>query len=134
NQAALDRGLKIISDNYTQSMQRGRIDAATAAARRALIQGSLAFESARDADVVIEAVFEDFDLKRSVLAQIDPIVRPDAVIASNTSSLSMTALASVVARPERVIGLHFFSPAHVMRLLEIVRGARTSDATILFAL
>jgi len=134
NQAALDRGLKIISDNYTQSMQRGRIDAATAAARRALIQGSLAFESARDADVVIEAVFEDFDLKRSVLAQIDPIVRPDAVIASNTSSLSMTALASLVARPERVIGLHFFSPAHVMRLLEIVRGARTSDATILFAL
>ncbi len=134
NQPALDRGLKIISDNYSQSMQRGRIDAATAAARQALIQGSLAFESARDADVVIEAVFEDFELKRSVLAQIDPIVRADAVIASNTSSLSMTALASVVARPERVIGLHFFSPAHVMRLLEIVRGAQTSDATILFAL
>jgi 3-hydroxyacyl-CoA dehydrogenase len=134
NQAALDRGLQIVADNYAQSLKRGRIDAATAAARQALIKGSLGFEAAADADVVIEAVFEDFELKRSVLAQIAPIVRADAVIASNTSSLSMTALAAAVARPERVIGLHFFSPAHVMRLLEIVRGAQTSDATILFAL
>jgi 3-hydroxyacyl-CoA dehydrogenase len=134
DRAALERGLRTIADNYAQSTQRGRIDAATAAARQALVAGSLTLEAARDADVVIEAVFEDFELKRSVLAQIAPVVRPEAVIASNTSSLSMTALAAAIARPERVIGLHFFSPAHIMRLLEIVRGAQTSDATILAGL
>jgi 3-hydroxyacyl-CoA dehydrogenase len=134
DRAALERGLRIIADNYAQSTQRGRIDAATAAARQALIAGSLTFDAAGDADVVIEAVFEDFELKRSVLAQIAPVVRPEALIASNTSSLSMSALASGVTRPERVIGLHFFSPANVMRLLEIVRGAQTSDATILAGL
>jgi 3-hydroxyacyl-CoA dehydrogenase len=134
DRAALDRGLRIIADNYAQSLQRGRLDAATAAARQALIAGSLTLDAARDADVVIEAVFEDFELKRSVLAQIAPVVRPEAIIASNTSSLSLTSLAGVVTRPERVIGLHFFSPAHIMRLLEIVRGAQTSDATILAGL
>jgi 3-hydroxyacyl-CoA dehydrogenase len=134
DRAALDRGLRIIADNYAQSTQRGRIDAATATARQALITGSLTFEAARDADVVIEAVFEDFELKRSVLAQLAPVVRPEAIIASNTSSLSLTSLASVVPHPGRVIGLHFFSPANVMRLLEIVRGAQTSDATILAGL
>lgn len=131
---ALDRGLRIIAENYTQSMQRGRIDQATAAARQALITGVLTIDAAADADVVIEAVFEDFELKRTVLAQLAPVVRPEAIIASNTSSLSMTALAAGIPRPERVIGLHFFSPAHVMRLLEIVRGAQTSDATILAGL
>jgi len=134
DRAALDRGLRIIADNYAQSTQRGRIDAATAAARQALIAGSLTLDAARDADVVIEAVFEDFELKRSVLAQLAPIVRPEAIIASNTSSLSLTRLAEVVTNPERVIGLHFFSPANIMRLLEIVRGAHTADATILAGL
>ena len=134
DRAALDRGLRIIADNYAQSTQRGRIDAETAAARQALVAGSLTLDAARDADVVIEAVFEDSELKRSVLAQLAPIVRPDTIIASNTSSLSLTGLASVVANPDRVIGLHFFSPANVMRLLEIVRGAHTADATILAGL
>jgi 3-hydroxyacyl-CoA dehydrogenase len=134
DRGALDRGLRIIADNYAQSTQRGRIDAATAAARQSLISGSLTFDAVHDADVVIEAVFEDFELKRSVLARLAPIVRPDAIIASNTSSLSLTNLASGIAHPERVIGLHFFSPANVMRLLEIVRGAHTADATILAGL
>jgi len=134
DRASLDRGLGIIADNYAQSARRGRIDAATAAARQALIAGSLTLDAARDADVVIEAVFEDSELKRSVLAQLAPIVRPGAIVASNTSSLSLTGLASVVTNPERVIGLHFFSPANVMRLLEIVRGAHTADATILAGL
>ena len=134
DRASLDRGLGVIADNYAQSARRGRIDAATAAARQALIAGSLTLDAARDADVVIEAVFEDSELKRSVLAQLAPIVRPGAIVASNTSSLSLTGLASVVTNPERVIGLHFFSPANVMRLLEIVRGAHTADATILAGL
>ena len=130
DRAALDRGLGIIRENYAQSAKRGRIDEATGQARQALIAGSLSLEPARDADLVIEAVFEDFDLKRSLLVEVDSIVSADAIIASNTSSLSLTALAAATRQPERVIGLHFFSPANVMRLLEIVRGARTSDATI----
>ncbi len=134
DRAALDRGLRMIADNYAQSMQRGRLDPATAAARQALITGSLTLGSARDADLAIEAVFEDFELKRTVLAQLASIVPPAAIIASNTSSLSLTALASAVANPGRVIGLHFFSPANVMRLLEVVRGAQTADATILAGL
>lgn len=134
DRAALDRGLRMIAENYAQSQQRGRIDAATAAARQALVAGSLTLGAAADADVVIEAVYEDLALKQSVLAQLSPIVRPEAIVASNTSSLSLASLASVVARPERVIGLHFFSPAHVMRLLEIVRGAQTADTTVLAGL
>jgi 3-hydroxyacyl-CoA dehydrogenase len=130
DRAALDRGIGIIRENYAQSAKRGRIDESTGQARQALIAGSLSLEPARDADLVIEAVFEDFDLKRSLLAEVDSIASADAIIASNTSSLSLTALAAATRQPERVIGLHFFSPANVMRLLEIVRGARTSDATI----
>jgi len=132
--AALDRGLGNIRDNYASSIQRGRIDTASAAARQALVEGALSLEKAKGADLVIEAVFENFDLKRSVLAQLDAVVGPEAIIASNTSSLSLTALAWATRQPGRVIGLHFFSPANVMRLLEIVRGAQTSDATILAAL
>ena len=134
DRAGLERGLRAIAGNYAQSQERGRIDAATAAARQALITGSLTLEAARDADVVIEAVFEDFDLKRAVLAQLAALVPAETIIASNTSSLSLTRLASLVANPGRVIGLHFFSPANVMRLLEIVRGSQTSDATILAGL
>jgi 3-hydroxyacyl-CoA dehydrogenase len=131
---ALERGLKIIRDNYDASLKRGRIDEATLQARLALIQGSIDSNSAREADLVIEAVFEDFELKRSVLQKLDEIIAPGALLASNTSSLSLTALASATRHPERVVGLHFFSPANVMRLLEIVRGQRTSDRTLVAAL
>ncbi len=131
---ALERGLKNIRDNYDASLKRGRIDAATLQSRLALIQGSIESNSARDADLVIEAVFEDFELKRSVLQKLDEIIAPGALLASNTSSLSLTALASATRHPERVVGLHFFSPANVMRLLEIVRGQHTSDATLVAAL
>ena len=134
DRAAIDRGLSIIRDNYALSVRRGRIDESASQARQSLIATSLSLDAAGDADLVIEAVFEDFDLKRSVLAEVDSVVRRDAIIASNTSSLSLTALAAATRQPERVIGLHFFSPANVMRLLEIVRGARTSDATILAGL
>ncbi len=134
DRAALDRGLASIRENYAQSVQRGRIDEATAQARQALIAGSLSPEAARDADLVIEAVFEDFELKRSLLSQLDAVVKPETIIATNTSSLSLTGLAAASHHPARVIGLHFFSPANVMRLLEIVRGKETSDATVLAGL
>jgi 3-hydroxyacyl-CoA dehydrogenase len=134
DRAALDRGLTSIRENYAQSVQRGRIDEATAQARQALIAGSLSLEAARDVDLVIEAVFEDSGLKRSVLSQLDAIVKPETIIATNTSSLSLTGLAAATRHPARVIGLHFFSPANVMRLLEIVRGKETSDATVLAGL
>ncbi len=130
DRAALDRGLKIIRDNYASAVQRGRIDETAARGRQALIEGSLTLEAARAADFVIEAVFEDLELKRSVLKQIDSMTRPAAIIASNTSSLSLTSLASATQSPARVVGLHFFSPANVMRLLEIVRGEQTSEVTI----
>ncbi len=94
DRAALDRGLNIIRDNYASAVQRGRIDEAAARGRQALIEGSLTLEAARDADLVIEAVFEDLELKRSVLKQIDSMTRPEAIVASNTSSLSVTSLAA----------------------------------------
>jgi len=132
--SALDRGLQQIRANYDNSVQRGRIDAATAAERVNRIQGTLDLESTRNADLAIEAVFEDLELKRSVLARLDGALPEHAVLASNTSSLPLGVLAEATRRPESVIGLHFFSPANVMRLLEIVRGARTSNDTILAAL
>jgi 3-hydroxyacyl-CoA dehydrogenase len=130
DRAALDRGLNVIRDNYSSAVQRGRIDETASRDRQALIEGFLALETARDTDLVIEAVFEDLELKRSVLKQIDSLTRPETIIASNTSSLSLTSLASATRAPDRVVGLHFFSPANVMRLLEIVRGEQTSDATV----
>ncbi|HET7810910.1 MAG TPA: 3-hydroxyacyl-CoA dehydrogenase NAD-binding domain-containing protein [Steroidobacteraceae bacterium] len=131
---ALERGLALIRSNYQGSVQRGRLDAAAAEKRIAAIQGTLEFAAARDADLAIEAVFEDMDLKRTILTRLDQVLPAHAVLASNTSSLSLTELAAATGNPERVVGLHFFSPANVMRLLEIVRGAHTSGATLLAAL
>jgi 3-hydroxyacyl-CoA dehydrogenase len=132
--AALARGLEIIRNNYTASLKRGRLDAAGVEERIARITGTLEMESARDATLAIEAVFEDFALKQSVLARLDAVLPAGAILASNTSSLSVTELARATRRPDRVIGLHFFSPANVMRLLEIVRGQETSADTILAGL
>ena len=131
---ALERGLGIIRSTYDGAIKRGRIDAATADQRRNLIQGSLDFDAAREADVAIEAVFEDFELKRSILARLDALLPAHALLASNTSSLSLAGLAEATEHPQRVVGLHFFSPANVMRLLEIVRASYTSDETIVAAL
>jgi 3-hydroxyacyl-CoA dehydrogenase len=132
--AALERGLANIAENYAGSVRRGRLDAAAAEARRQRIQGSLDMEAARDVDLAIEAVFEDFELKRTIVSRLDGLLPERAILASNTSSLSLSALAKGTRRPQRVIGLHFFSPANVMRLLEIVRGTETSQETILAAL
>jgi 3-hydroxyacyl-CoA dehydrogenase len=132
--AALDRGLKKIDETYSGAVQRGRLSTDQAEAHRARIRGTLELEPARETDVVIEAVFEDFQLKRTVLQGVDQFLPDHALLATNTSSLSVTELAAATRRPERVIGLHFFSPANIMRLLEIVRGAATSGETIATAI
>jgi 3-hydroxyacyl-CoA dehydrogenase len=132
--AALERGLRIIDENHAASVQRGRMTTEVAQAQRQRILGTTGLDAAAGADLVIEAVFEDMQLKRTLLQRIDALLPDDALLASNTSSLSLTTLAQATRRPERVIGLHFFSPANVMRLLEIVRGAATSADTISRAL
>ncbi len=132
--AALERGLTVIRGNYDATVKRGRITAEDVEARMALITTATTNAAVKDADVVIEAVFEDMDLKKKILAEVDQHAPAHAVVASNTSSLSITELAKVTQRPGQVVGLHFFSPAHVMRLLEIVRGAETTSQTLVTSL
>ncbi|WP_421934479.1 3-hydroxyacyl-CoA dehydrogenase NAD-binding domain-containing protein [Phenylobacterium sp.] len=134
SQAALDRGLGVVRGNYEVTVQRGRMTPDELEQRMGLITGAVGLENARDADVVIEAVFEDMDLKKKILAELDKVCPPHTILGSNTSTLSVTELASVTSRPEKVVGLHFFSPAHVMRLLEIVRGGKTSSQTLVTSL
>jgi 3-hydroxyacyl-CoA dehydrogenase len=123
---ALDAGLQTIRRNYERSVARGRLTAADVTARLARIVPGSWTEGARHADLVIEAVFEDLPLKQQVFRELDGVAPPDAVLATNTSTLDIDAIASATSRPASVLGLHFFSPANVMRLVEIVRGAGTA--------
>jgi len=132
--AGMNRGVESIRNNYATSVKRGRIDRATADSRISKITPSTTLSDAGGADVVIEAVFEDMDIKKELLATLDKIVPVDRLIASNTSTLSVTELARSTAHPERVAGLHFFSPAHIMKLLEIVRGEDTTPQMLGVAL
>ena len=134
NQAALDRGVGVIRKNYENTAAKGRMTAEQVEQRMALLTPSLEMESLGQADLIIEAVFEDMGIKKDVFGKLDGIAKADAILASNTSFLDLDEIASVTARPESVVGLHFFSPANVMRLLEIVRGAKTSDAVLATAL
>lgn len=129
-QAALDRGVGVIRRNYESSAAKGRMTAEQVEQRMALLTPSLELESLGQADLIIEAVFEDMGIKKEVFGRLDAIARPGAILATNTSFLDVDDIASATSRPESVVGLHFFSPANVMRLLEIVRGARTSDAVL----
>lgn len=129
-QEALDRGVATIRRNYEASARKGRLTDEQVATRMAAITPATDVAAVADADLVIEAVFESMALKKDLLGRLDAVVRDDAVLASNTSFLDLDEIARATARPERVIGLHFFSPANVMKLLEVVRGERTSDATI----
>ncbi|HEX6843267.1 MAG TPA: 3-hydroxyacyl-CoA dehydrogenase NAD-binding domain-containing protein [Stellaceae bacterium] len=129
-QKALDRGLGVVRKNYEISAARSGMSPADIDKRMALIKGSLSIDDIADADLVIEAVFEDMALKKEVFQKLDRAAKPDAILATNTSTLDVDAIAAVTKRPESVIGLHFFSPANVMRLLEIVRGAKTSKPVI----
>jgi 3-hydroxyacyl-CoA dehydrogenase len=130
SQDALDRGVATIRRNYEASVAKGRLSEADYEARIALLNPTLDLQSLADRDLVIEAVYENLTLKQDIFSRLGNLVRPEAVLASNTSFLDLDAIASATAHPERVIGLHFFSPANVMRLLEVVRGARTAPDVV----
>ncbi len=124
-QEALDRGLGIIRRNYENSAKKGKLTAEQVEQRMACLTGSLALDDLAGCDLVIEAVFEQMDVKQDLFRKLDAIAKPGAILATNTSYLDVDAIADVTKRPESVLGLHFFSPANVMRLLEIVKGAKT---------
>jgi 3-hydroxyacyl-CoA dehydrogenase len=129
-QEALDRGLSVIRKNYERTAQRGGITQDDVEKRMKLISGSLDMSALKDVDLIIEAVFERMDIKKEVFAKLDAIAKPGAILATNTSGLNIDEIASVTKRPEAVIGLHFFSPANVMKLLEVVRADHTSKEVI----
>jgi 3-hydroxyacyl-CoA dehydrogenase len=133
-QEALDRGLASIRRNYQGALRKGSLTEASLGRRLALITPSLQYESLREVDVVIEAVFENLEVKRQVFERLDAIVKRGAILASNTSALNLDVIARFTQRPQDVIGLHFFSPANLMRLLEVVRGAQTANDTLATAM
>jgi 3-hydroxyacyl-CoA dehydrogenase len=130
SQEALDRGLGIVRGNYAATVSKGRLDQAAMDKRMGLIKGTLDLAAVKDADVVVEAVFEEMTIKKELFAKLDKLAKPSAVLATNTSTLDVNVIAAQTTRPQDVIGTHFFSPANVMRLLEIVRGAQTAKDVI----
>ena len=130
SQEALERGMAIIRKNYAATVSKGRLSQAEMDARLARMTPTLRDDDLGAADVVIEAVFEELPLKQEVFGRLDRVCRPEAILATNTSTLDVDAIAAATSRPEQVIGTHFFSPANVMKLMENVRGARTSPETI----
>ncbi|HEX5405052.1 MAG TPA: 3-hydroxyacyl-CoA dehydrogenase NAD-binding domain-containing protein [Pseudonocardiaceae bacterium] len=133
-QEALDRGLGILRRNYQVQVDRGRLSADALEQRMALLTPSLDFADLADADLVIEAVFEDMAVKRSVFTRLDQVAKQGAVLATNTSTLDVDWIAATTGRPRDVVGMHFFSPANVMKLLEVVRGKETADDVLVTAM
>ncbi len=125
-QGALDKGLSTIRKNYENSMKKGKLTQEKLDQRMSLITGTLEYHDLNQSDIAIEAVFEDMSVKEMVFKQLDTVMKPGAIMASNTSTLDVDKIASFTKRPEDVIGMHFFSPANVMKLLEIVRGEKTA--------
>jgi 3-hydroxyacyl-CoA dehydrogenase len=132
--AALEKAQALIASTYGASVAKGRMTAAEQAERQARIRGSTDQHDFRDVDIVIEAVFEDMALKQKIFSGIDRICKPGAILATNTSALDIDRIAGATSRPQDVLGLHFFSPAHVMRLVEVVRGAQTAPDVLLSAM
>jgi 3-hydroxyacyl-CoA dehydrogenase len=130
SEEAVGRGRQTIADTYASMVKRARISEQDRDRRLALISGSTDYEALRDADVVVEAVFEKMELKKRIFARLDQLAKAGAILATNTSTLDINEIAAATDRPQDVIGLHFFSPAHVMPLLEVVRADATSLATI----
>jgi 3-hydroxyacyl-CoA dehydrogenase len=128
--AFVDKGLGIISKNYASTVSKGRLSQAEMDVRVGHITGTTDWNGLADVDLVIEAVFEEMGLKKEIFGRLDKLCRKDAILATNTSTLDVNEIARSTSRPEQVIGLHFFSPANVMRLLEIVRGEKTSKPVI----
>lgn len=133
-QDRLDQGLARIRAIYDEALHKGRISRTEAEARLARISGSVSMDSLAEADLVVEAVFEAMDVKRGVFATLDRICKPDAILATNTSTLDVNEIAAATSRPQDVIGLHFFSPAHIMKLLEVVRADKTAPEVIATAM
>ncbi|MDZ7862074.1 3-hydroxyacyl-CoA dehydrogenase NAD-binding domain-containing protein [Acidovorax sp.] len=125
-QEALDRGVATIKKNYEAQVKKGKLKEDKYAQRMALLTTTLDYADLKDADLVIEAVFEELGVKETVFKQLDAVMKPGAILASNTSTLDVDKIAAFTKRPEDVVGMHFFSPANVMKLLEVVRGAKTS--------
>ena len=124
-QEALERGLATVRKNYEGSVKKGRLSPAKLDERMGLIKSTLSYDEIKDADIVIEAVFEDIGVKEQVFKKLDAVMKPGAILASNTSTLDVNRIAAFTKRPQDVIGTHFFSPANVMKLLEIVRAEKT---------
>ena len=133
-QDALDHGLSVIRKNYDASAKKGRMTPQTVDERMARLTGTLDLHALADCDLVIEAVYENMDIKKEVFGKLDQIVKHGAILATNTSYLDVDAIAAMTKRPEHVIGLHFFSPANVMRLLEVVRGEKTAKEVVATAM
>ena len=129
-QEALDRGLGVCRKNYQRSADKGRFPQDEVELRMGLLNGTLTMDDFADCDLIIEAVFEDMEVKKSIFRELDRVAKPGAILATNTSALNIDEIASVTERPQDVIGLHFFSPANVMKLLEIVRADHTADDVI----
>ena len=133
-QDALDRGTGVMRKNYEASAAKGRITAAQAEGAMGLLRPTLDLEDLADCDLIIEAVFENMDVKKEVFGKLDRIAKPGAILASNTSYLNVDEIAASTSRPRDVVGLHFFSPANIMKLLEVVRGARTAPDVLMTAM
>lgn len=133
-QKLLDRGLKTVRKNYEFSASKGKITQEAVEKRMGLIHGTLTLEALADSDIVIEAVYENMALKKKIFSCLNSICKQDAILSTNTSYLDVNAIGAATSRPENVLGLHFFSPANVMRLLEVVRGEKTSSQTLITAL
>ena len=125
-QEALDKGLGIIRKNYESSLKKGKLTQEKLDQRMGLLSGTLSYDDLKDADLIIEAVFEEMGVKEQVFKKLDAVAKPGAILASNTSTLDVNKIAGFTQRPQDVVGMHFFSPANIMKLLEVVRGAATA--------
>jgi 3-hydroxyacyl-CoA dehydrogenase len=134
NPQMLEQALATVADTYAHNVRQGRIDQVEADARLARISAAADYPAIRNVDLVIEAVYENLELKQKIFRELDGLLKPEALLASNTSALDIDAIAAATRRPSQVLGLHFFSPAHIMKLLEIVRGAQTSPPALEAAL
>jgi 3-hydroxybutyryl-CoA dehydrogenase len=130
DQPALARGRGMLEGHFAGAVKRGRATQEEADRALGRVESAIGVESVAAADIVIEAVFEDLEVKRGVFARLDQVCRPEALLASNTSGISITAIAGAVSRPDRVIGTHFFNPVPAMKLVEVIRGLATSDETL----
>jgi 3-hydroxyacyl-CoA dehydrogenase len=134
SQEALDKGLGVVRRNYAATVAKGRLTQAEMDRRMGLMQGALSYDALKGADIVVEAVFEDMGAKKQVFERLDAVAKAGAILATNTSTLDVNEIARATRRPESVLGLHFFSPANVMKLLEVVRASATSRETLATAM